>query len=296
MFSKNIDCSDVLEDKIFYLYSNKSREVVVGANIIVPEGFSAVFVCKDKVCDVILNGKFAINGANLPKTFSTMKLGKANKKGKYKKRFVADIYFITKKKQQNLDFCSYDKYFNKDPKFGKVAAYSQGQYDLEITDPDKLLKYMLSERAYIKEDLFVDLLSGLVGNYINRKLELCFDDFYYILTSPVQVNEKLNTIIDMECYFEDYGFKISNIKFQSLNVSSKLKGRVMEELKTVRRTLPQMRQINVELPVLKEVTIDMDEDKTDANNEATKCPKCGHTLSTSSVFCEKCGTKVNNLN
>ena len=168
--------------------------------------------------------------------------------------------------------------------------------DLEITDPDKLLKYMLSERAYIKEELFLDLLSGLVGNYINRKLELCFDDFYYILTSPVQVNEKLNTIIDMECYFEDYGFKISNIKFQSLNVSSKLKGRVMEELKNVRHTLPQAQQINVELPVLKEVTIDIKEDKIDATSEASKCPKCGHVLSSSSVFCEKCGTKVNNLN
>ena len=82
MFSKSIDCSDELEGKILHLYSEKNRNVTVGANIIFPDGFSAVFVCKDKVCDAVGRGKHEINAGTLPKTFSRLKLSKANKKVK----------------------------------------------------------------------------------------------------------------------------------------------------------------------------------------------------------------------
>ena len=223
MFSKNIDCVEELEGKFFYLNSTKGKEVKVGANIIVPEGFFAVFVCKDKVCDVVLNGKFAINGANLPKTFSIMKLGKSNKNGKYKKKFNADIYFISRDYQRDLEFCSFDKYVNKSERLGKVKAYSMGLFDVQIDDAEKLLKYFISERPYVAEELFLDLLSGLVGNYVNRKLELLYNDFLDIVINPKQVNEKLNSVIEMERYFDDYGFKLCNVRFESLNVSTKLK-------------------------------------------------------------------------
>ena len=45
---------------VFYFYTAKSRNITVGANIIVPEGYKAIFVCKDKVCDEVNNGKFDI--------------------------------------------------------------------------------------------------------------------------------------------------------------------------------------------------------------------------------------------
>ena len=297
MFSKNIDCADELEGKSWYLYSSKNREIKVGANIIVPHNFFAVFVCKDKVCDVLREGKFAINGANMPKTFSIMKLGKANKHGNFKKRFIGDVYYITSLKQCDIEFESYDKYYNKSAKFGTIKALSQGLFNMEITDPDKLLKYMLSERAVVNEDLFFDLLGGLVGNYINKKLEVLFEDFYYILINPTKVNEKLNVIIDMEEYFSDYGFKISNVRFQSLNVSTKLKKHIEEELKNVKKS-DIMSHIDIEIPVMQEVTVDLGEEFTTSNDnpQKEKCLKCGQELRTGAMFCDKCGNKVNNLN
>ena len=295
MFSKNIDCSEVLEGKVFHLYSVKNREVKVGANIIVPSNFCAVFVCNDKVCDTILSGKFEINGANLPKTFSTMKLGKANKKGKFRKKFFADIYFMSKKCEQDICFCSYDCYVNKSERLGKIKARSEGIFDFEILEPNKLLKYMLSERAYMGEGLFFDMLSGLVGNYVNRKLETLYDEFIEILSNPKQVNEKLNMIIDMEEYFKDYGFKISNVRFESFNVSTKLKAKVNEILKSEKSLNNQInKQINIEIPVLKEVAYKNDEKPE--NSVAQNCPNCGHALRAGALFCEKCGNKIDNLN
>lgn len=297
MFSKNIDCADNLEGKSWYLYSSKNREIKVGANIVVPNNFFAVFVCKDRVCDVLRDGKFAINGANLPKTFATMKLGKANKHGNYKKRFVGDIYFITRLKQCNIEFESYDKYVNKSTKFGRVSALSQGVFDYEIIDPDKLLKYMLSERSFVKEELYLDLLSGLVGNYINKKLEILFDDFYYILLNPVKVNEKLNTIIDMEEYFADYGFKICNVRFQSLNVSTRMKKHIEDELKNTRKK-DILQNIDIEVPVMQEVKVDLGGEFTTNSVEPKKykCSQCGQELRDGAIFCDKCGNKINNLN
>ena len=295
MFSKNIDCSDILVDKTFYLYATKKREIRVGANIIVPADFYAVFVCKDKVCDTILSGKFEINGANLPKTFSTLKLGKANKKGKYKKKFLADIYFLSKKCVKDNYFSSYGYYVNNSAKVGKIKARSEGQFDFEIVDAGKLLKYMLSERAYIEEEMFFDVLGGLVGNYINVKLEALYDEFIEILLNPKLVNERLNVTIEMEEHFEDYGFKLSNVRFESFNVSSAVKSKVNDVLKREKPLNDQInRQINIEIPVLKEVS--NIEGEITAKKEPQKCSGCGHLLRKESLFCEKCGKKIDNLN
>ncbi len=293
MFSKNIDCSDQLEGKLFYYYSKKNRQVNVGANIIVPEHYSAVFVCRDKVCDVLSSGKFGINGATLPKSFERLKLGKANKKGKFKKKFLADIYYISNTLAQDVDFLSYNNYVNKSRKLGKVKARSQGLFDIEVIDPKKMLKYFLSERPYVDEDLFLDLLGGLVGNYVNKLLEINFDDFYEILVSPKVANQKINAIISVEDYFSSYGFKISNVRFDSLNVSTKLKTRIEEYLNKNKG----LDYINISLQ-----SAEPQQNKSEENDEKLKkptqkiCVKCGNKLSETAIFCEKCGTKFNNLN
>lgn len=291
MFSKNIDCSDQLEGKPFYYYSKKNRQVNVSANIIVPEHYSAVFVCRDKVCDVLGSGKFPINGATLPKSFERLKLGKANKKGKFKKKFLADIYYISNTLIQDVDFLSYDNYVSKSRKLGKIKAHSQGQFDVEIVDPKKLLKYFLSERPYVDEDLFLDIFGGLVGNYINRLLEINFDDFYEILVSPKVANQKLNVVVDTEDYFSSYGFKISNVRFDSLNVSTKLKKRIEEYLSANKG----LDYINIALPSEQNASDERKDEKESIKDDRI-CTKCGNKLSETAIFCEKCGTKYNNLN
>ena len=143
MFSKNIDVAEAVRDKIFYLYTTKSRVITIGANIIVPNGFSAVFVCKDKVSDILPQGKFAISGVTLPKTFKRMGLTYANKKGKFPKTFNADLYFVKNIPIETMEFESCIALRKTSKRFGRVKAQSEGVFDLTIEDSGKLLKYLL---------------------------------------------------------------------------------------------------------------------------------------------------------
>ena len=283
MFSKNIDCADVLEDKIFYHYTSKNRTIIIGANIVVPQGFNAVFVCKDAVTDVLNDGKFAVNGANLPLTFKKLNIGKTNKKGKYSKKFIADVYYVSSKFESGLEFKSYTCYSSKCERLGKIKSTSEGKFDIIITDVAKLLKRLLSENAYINEDLFYDLLGGIVGDYINEILVKLNINFLSIVTKLNKVNEKLNELIEIEDYFSDYGFKIHDVVLQSMQVSGKLKNKIEDEVRNNKQYINKInQQLNIEIPK----PVNWCED------DKLICSHCGHKLNKWSRFCEKCGKQI----
>ena len=287
MFSKNIDCSEELDGKILHLYSNKNRIINVGANIIVPEGYFCVFACRDKVTDVILPGKYAINGANLPKTFSRMKLGKPNKNGKYKKKFEADIYYINNSINSNMKFVAYNAFKIKSEKAGKIKALSEGLFDFQIMAPDVMLKYFISERPYIEEELFLDILGGLIGNYVNGRISENKEDIVTQLASPNEYfNGRINDQVKLDAYFEDFGIRVSDIRVEVLHTNTK---NDLVELIENEKKKQKSESINFDfnVPIMVEKK---------SVSSARVCKHCGHKLSGESMFCEKCGNLINNLN
>lgn len=299
MFSKNIDCADKLENKLFYFYTFKNRTVTIGANIIVPEGYNAVFVCKDKVTDIVPKGKFAISGINLPKTFKRMGLAKASKKGVLKKNFPADIYYMAVNDAEGVRFSSYSPYKAKCTRLGKVKAHSEGTFSVKIKEPDKLLDFMLLERAYITEELFLDLLGGIVGDYVNKTLESSDKTFYDLITNPDMCNDYINKELSLYNYFDDLGMEVSNIKIEFMKVSSKLKEKVQEEMKNQKSFMIEVNSnfgTEIEVPkpninkdpVLQEIKVEKNNDLVQELGYKT-CPNCGKKINHSALFCERCG-------
>lgn len=305
MFSKNIDCSDVLEDKIFHLHTTKNRIITVGANVIVPEGYNAVFVCKNKVTDILPQGKYAIVGINMPKTFKKMHLAKADKRGNFPKKFVGDMYYICTKYVEMLKFDSYRPYKAKCREFGRVVAHSEGTFNIEISEPEKLLKYLLMDRAYITDDLFLELLAGIVGDFVNYTLQNSEYSFHDLVSNKQTVYDYLNAKLNESNPFENFGFRITNLKLEFMKVKPKLQQKVeqvlMEQKEFAVGTNQRLKtnifepEININKDeVISQVRINTNFEPS-SNMGYRTCPKCLRKINHTARFCEHCGMDLTNF-
>lgn len=302
MFSKNIDCADKLDGKIFYFYTSKSRTVTVGANIIVPDGYKAIFVCKDKVTDEVGSGKFAISAINFPRTFKRLKIEKSIQKGKKLKNFLADVYYISINEISDMKFSSYTPYKGVCDRLGKVKAHSEGYFNIKIIEPDKLLKYMLMERAFLTEELFLDLLGGIVGDYVNKVLSTCEKSFFDLISNPKYCEKYIAEQLELYNYFDDLGVQVNNIKIDFLKVSKKLKQKVEEEMSSRKKFTIEINDDAVVKQPVKQPTInagrvgDVSSQMQIPNTKSgRKCPYCNGPVNVSARFCEHCGNDLVNF-
>ena len=224
MFNKNIECGEEITGHFIYLYPSGNRIVHVNSHIIVGDNYNAVFVCNDRVCDVLPPGKHKLTGATLPVTFSKLKLDKPTKNGSLPKKFKADVYFVYKEVMEQQQFCSFERFVKKSTDFGKVKGYTEGLLDIQVTDPEKLFKVLLIDRYYIPNKLGLKIATGYIGNEINRMLEVSETGFTEMILKPAILKPMLNPAINER--IENLGVRVYNVEVTSLKLNRKTQKKV----------------------------------------------------------------------
>lgn len=230
IFSKNIECGDEVENHFIYFYPLKNRIVNIGSNIVVRPGYNAVFVYGDKVCDVLPSGKHKIGNTTLPITFDRLKLNKPNKYDNLPKKFKADIYFVNTNLNKEVDFNSDIPFVAKSETFGKVKGYCEGVFDMQVVQPEKVMKFMLADCAYLKNKQGIKKLKLLVGNEVNRGLEKSHLHFSEVLMQPQTLYDYFNPAMNDKILFT--GISVNNVEVTSLRLNRKMQEKVAEYLES----------------------------------------------------------------
>ena len=305
MFNKNIDCSKQLEGVFFHVIPI-AKPITIGSNIIVKEGYQAIFVCKNKVTDILQAGKHKLDNNTIPYTFRRLKLYKINRHGNMPKKFKCDIYFLQKGKVQNFGFSSSQPYIEKSERFGKVYAYNEGVCNFIIEDAQKLLEYLLLEHAYVKDKMAIKDISAIIGNAVNEILEESPLTLESILTENESVYMYINTNIDKKLDF--CGLRCDLVKLNSMDVSSKVQKKIDEYLKVQNEykkqfadsTQLQLKEVYKSFDMEKNAEIGCATSHEDDNTaylnrgDLSKQPKkqclyCGNYINLKAKYCEFCG-------
>lgn len=311
IFGKNIDCSKALDDVFFHLMP--WVKVTIDSNLIVKDGFVALFVCKNKVTDILPAGKHKLNNNTIPYTFKKLKLYKIDKYGHMPTKFNCDIYFVSTGKIKDFEFVSNNPYIKKSNRFGKIVAYSEGVCDVTISEPQKLLEYMLLERAYVKDKTAISEISCIIGNAVNEILEKSSDSFGELVADV----KNTNNIIDenIEKILEFCGLKCDKFDLRYMHVNSKLQQKLDEYLKMQREYNAQFagRTDDILSQTLSAVMVEREgETEEDAQQKQVvyenpnpiditklnkkQCGYCGKYISEKARYCEFCGFEQNTLN
>lgn len=311
MFSKNIDCSAELNDNLVHFFTTSGRKVRLGTSIVVKDGYSAVIVCKDRVTDVLTEGKHKLDNSTIPVTFKTMKLYKIDEHGNSPETFKCDFYFVNKGFLHNFAFTSDRPFYRKKDPLGRVEAYCEGSATINVDSPAKLITYLLVDHAYIKDKTATNEISLEIGNMVNKKLEKIDLTFEQILKNGKYVNEFINA--DIISSMEYMGINVCNIVVDSINMSSKLQKKVGISQQTNAITSPELQsnmqfnQVEVggrgvqmdlngeislgDAPFIQETGAVQPINEVNEHSVYKTCAFCGQTIKNTARFCEYCGNR-----
>jgi membrane protease subunit (stomatin/prohibitin family) len=167
-FIEVIEWLDESGNTMVYRFPVAGQEIKNGAQLIVRESQTAVFVFEGQVADVFTPGKYEIDGGNTP---ILSKLG-AWKYG-FNSPFKSEVYFVNTKQFTDLKWGTANPVMMRDADFGMVRLRAFGTYALRVADPSTFIKEIAGTNAHFQtEDIEGQLKRAIVSSFSDSLGEL----------------------------------------------------------------------------------------------------------------------------
>jgi membrane protease subunit (stomatin/prohibitin family) len=166
-FIEVIEWLDQTSNTLVYRFPVKDQEIKNGAQLIVRESQSAVFVSEGQIADQFPPGRYTIDGGNTP---ILSKLG-AWKYG-FNSPFKAEVYFVNTKQFTDLKWGTPNPVMMRDTDFGMVRLRAFGIYSMRVADPKAFIKDIAGTNAhFVTEDIEGQLKRTLVSGFSDALAE-----------------------------------------------------------------------------------------------------------------------------
>jgi membrane protease subunit (stomatin/prohibitin family) len=133
-----VEFLDDSRDTIVWRFPRQGNEIKMGAQLVVREGQTAVFVNEGTIADVFQPGTFTLETRNLP-ILSDLKGWKYG----FNSPFKAEVYFVATRQFTDFKWGTQNPITLRDPEFGMVRLRAFGTYALRVADPAKLLRQLV---------------------------------------------------------------------------------------------------------------------------------------------------------
>jgi membrane protease subunit (stomatin/prohibitin family) len=167
-FIEVIEWLDDTGDTILYRFPVYQQEIKNGAQLIVRESQTAVFVFEGQVADVFVPGRYTIEGGNTP---ILSKLG-AWKHG-FNSPIKSEVYFVNTKQFTDMKWGTSNPIMLRDNDFGIVRLRAFGAYSLRVADPSEFIKQIAGTNATFQtEDIDGQLKRAIVTEFTDAVGEM----------------------------------------------------------------------------------------------------------------------------
>jgi membrane protease subunit (stomatin/prohibitin family) len=129
-----VEWLDDSRDTIVWRFPRYENEIKMGAQLVVRESQTAVFVNEGVVADVFQPGMHTLETENLP-ILSTLKGWKYG----FHSPFKAEVYFVSTRLFTDMKWGTQNPVIVRDASFGMVRLRAFGAYAARVTDPHKLV-------------------------------------------------------------------------------------------------------------------------------------------------------------
>jgi membrane protease subunit (stomatin/prohibitin family) len=146
-------CIDVIEwtnsdrDTMVYKYDMHGKEIMMGAQLTVREGQTAIFVNEGQLADVFQPGRYELQTSNMP----IMTALQAWKFG-FNSPFKADVYFINMTQFLDRKWGTANPVMMRDTEFGMIRLRAFGIYSFRVSDPTTFLKEVFGTSSLYSTD------------------------------------------------------------------------------------------------------------------------------------------------
>lgn len=209
-FIEVIEWLDDSGDTMVYRFPVHGQEIKNGAQLIVRESQTAVFVHEGQVADVFTPGKYEIDGGNTP---ILTKLG-AWKYG-FNSPFKSEVYFVNTKQFTDMKWGTSNPVMLRDSDFGIVRLRAFGGYSVMVSDPSEFIKQIAGTNAqFSTDDIEGQLKRAIVTEFSDALGELKIPALD-LAAQYKEIGEQIRAKINVD--FGSWGLSV--VKFFVENVS-----------------------------------------------------------------------------
>jgi len=321
-FIEVIEWLDDTGNTLVYRFPVRDQEIKNGAQLIVRESQSAVFVYEGQIADQFPPGRYTIDGGNTP---ILSKLG-AWKYG-FNSPFKSEVYFVSTKQFQDLKWGTPNPVMMRDPDFGMVRLRAFGIFSIRVAEPRTFIKEIAGTNArFVTEDVEGQLKRTLVSSFTDALGES------KIAALDLASNyDELGKFMrgKMSDDFKAWGLELTKFVIENISLPQEVEAAMDKRTSmgvigdvgryTQFQAADAMRDAaqnpsggagtgaglgagfalgNAMAGAMSDALKQSREDATStAQNSAAaatgvKCPNCGHQNNPGAKFCNECGTKL----
>ncbi len=210
-FIEVIEWLDESKDTLVYRFPVHGQEIKNGAQLIVRESQSAVFVHEGQVADAFGPGRYTIDGGNTP---ILSKLG-AWKYG-FNSPFKSEVYFVNTKQFTDMKWGTSNPIMLRDTDFGIVQLRAFGAYSLRVADPSTFIKEIAGTNAHFQtEDIDAQLKRAIVTEFSDALGELKIPALD-LASQYKELGEAIRAKINED--FSTYGLEVTKFYVENISV------------------------------------------------------------------------------
>ena len=312
-FIEVIEWLDSSGNTMLYRFPVKDQEIKNGAQLIVRESQTAVFVHEGQIADVFTPGRYTIDGGNTP---ILSKLG-AWKYG-FNSPFKAEVYFLNTKQFTDLKWGTPNPVMMRDADFGMVRLRAFGIYSIRVSNPREFIKEIAGTNGhFVTEDIEGQLKRTLVGGFSDSLAESKIAALD-LASNYDELSKFTKSKLTEE--FKSYGLELTKFVIENISLPAEVEaamdrrtsmgvlgdaGRYAQfQAADAMRDAAQNPSGGAGAGVGLGAGFAMGNAMAGAMNDAMKesrgsssaaavpCPKCGASNSSEAKFCNVCGAKM----
>lgn len=216
-----IEWLDNTTDTIVHRFERYQNEIKNGAQLIVREGQTAVFISEGKLADVFTPGTYTLNTQNLP-ILSTIKGWKYG----FNSPFKAEVYFVNTKLFTDEKWGTKNPITLNDDRFGFVEIRAFGTYAFKISDAGKFITDIVGTNA--------NFTNYEINEHLKSLIATRFTDTIGEANLPIELyaantNELSDTCLEvMQPEFNLVGISLERFYIENVSMPEDLKKEIFE--------------------------------------------------------------------
>jgi membrane protease subunit (stomatin/prohibitin family) len=160
-----IEWLDDTRDTMVWRFPRYDNEIKMGAQLVVRESQTAVFVNEGQVADAFPPGTYTLETQNLP-VLSTLKGWKYGFNSPWK----AEVYFVSTRLFTDMKWGTQNPVIVRDPEFGMVRLRAFGAYAARVVDATKLLRELVGTDPQFRTEEVQEYLRQMVVSRLGSAL------------------------------------------------------------------------------------------------------------------------------
>ncbi|GAA3193520.1 SPFH domain-containing protein [Dactylosporangium siamense] len=206
-----IEWLDDSRDTIVWRFPRFQNEIKMGAQLIVRESQTAVFVNEGQVADVFKPGTHTLTTQNLP-ILSTLKGWKYGFESPWK----AEVYFVNTRQFTDLKWGTQNPVMLRDAEFGMVRLRAFGAYALQVTEPDKLLRELVGTDPQFRTEEVSEFVRQLIVGHLGSALATAQVPVLDLAARQLEIGQRLAGVLTSE--LTGYGIQIPKFVIENISV------------------------------------------------------------------------------